>query len=220
MVVYQDPEVSASIELFGDSLDQKHHLNTVDYLFSLAERLVVGHQQHHPGIGFICARFFQTPSVDTMFDMPFTLDNALWCITQEHSYQDWDDAISRNDKPNAEFENLIDTLLMGDIKKLTHALKAKPEMIHQTSHYPHKATLLHYSGSNGVEGYRQIVPSNLALCIEQLILAGADIEQKTTIYGGSTAQELLVTSKHPYQAGVIEDAKNIYERFANASSAS
>lgn len=215
ITIHKDSQVSATIDLFSTFLVHKNTLSTPQYLQKLATRLVEGQQQKHAGIAFITARFFKKLSLQEFFDTEFTLDNAQWCIAQEHGYENWENVIERDDKPSTEFENLLDAMLAGDIKKLKYALQAKPELINQQSHYPHKATLLHYTGSNGVEAYRQVVPENLANIIDYLLQAGANVKQKAAIYSGCTARELLETSKHPYEAGVIKAAQAVYERFAN-----
>lgn len=219
MFIHKDAQVSAAIDLFEDLLARKSTSRTPDYLQILAERLVEGHQRQHVGIAFITGRFFKTPTIDAFFKTAFTLADAQWCIAQEHSYIDWQQVVNTKDQPDTNFENLIDSILAGDLATLQRALQDKPEWIHHTSHYPHKATLLHYTGSNGIEGYRQVVPQNLADIIECLLLAGADTNLKAKVYSGCTARELLETSKHPYEAGVIESSQAVYDRFAKASKA-
>jgi hypothetical protein len=105
----------------------------------------------------------------------------------------------------------VDTLLRGDIQKLRGLLAADPSLVHQRSSFGHHATLLHYVGSNGVETYRQRVPMNLAEITRLLIEAGANVNAKANMYGGSTALGLLVTSDHPAKAGVTSEVRKVLE---------
>jgi ankyrin repeat protein len=75
----------------------------------------------------------------------------------------------------------------------------------------HRATLLHYAGSNGVEQYRQKCPKNIVRITKILLDAGSEIDadldygraQKTYCErGGSTTLALAATSCHPAEAGV------------------
>lgn len=219
MFIHKDSHVSAAIDLFDDLLADKNKCSTSDYLTVLAKRLIEGHRNRHTGITFITGRFFKKPTLTECFESTFTLENAQWCIAQEHGYQDWEAVIAQDDQPNTAFEDLIDAMLAGDLKTLQNTLQNKPEWVHHLSHYPHKATLLHYTGSNGIEGYRQVVPKNLADIIECLLNAGANVWLKANLYGGCTARELLETSKHPYEAGVITQAQAVYNRLASAPKA-
>jgi len=66
-------------------------------------------------------------------------------------------------------------------------------------------SLLHYIGANGVESYRQITPMNAAEIVKTLIDAGADVNAPANMYGGSTPLELVLSSAHPHNAGVVDE---------------
>lgn len=69
----------------------------------------------------------------------------------------------------------------------------------------HRATLLHYTSANGVEGYRQKTPKKIVEIAELLLRAGADVNAEADVYGGGcTALGLAATSVHPQAAGVQE----------------
>jgi ankyrin repeat protein len=75
----------------------------------------------------------------------------------------------------------------------------------------HQATLLHYVGANGVEGYRQKTPKNAVQVARMLLKAGAEVDADLD-YGsmgriyperkGSTTLGMVATSCHPAIEGV------------------
>ena len=114
---------------------------------------------------------------------------------------------------NESFEIAIHHLLNGNLPALSVSLEKEPHLIHQQSQLGHKATLLHYAGSNGVEMWRQQVPYNLVEIVAYLIEKGADINAKMLVYGGAfTTYELLTTSAHPYEAGIGKELERLLER--------
>ena len=90
-------------------------------------------------------------------------------------------------------------------------LSSDPSLVRRRSSFGHRATLLHYVGSNGVETYRQRVPMNLAEIARLLVEAGADVNARAEMYSGSTVLGLLVTSDHPARAGVTGDVVKVLE---------
>lgn len=50
---------------------------------------------------------------------------------------------------------------------------------------------------------------NLAEITRILVEAGADVNAKANMYGGSTTLSLLVTSDHPAKAGVTENVLKV-----------
>lgn len=150
-------------------------------------------------------------SADEIMNSDFTLDDARKTIAREYGYTDWPDVETRGTSPpDAAFENAVDTLLAGEVEKLRDMLSHSPSLVYRRSSFGHRATLLHYVGSNGVESHRQCVPLNLAEITLLLIEAGADVNATAGMYGGnSTALGLLVTSSHPAEAGVTEDVRKV-----------
>jgi hypothetical protein len=149
-------------------------------------------------------------SADDIMNSDFTLDDARQTIAREYGFANWSDVEARGTSPpDPDFELAVDTLLSGDVEKLRGLLASDPSLIHQRSSFGHRATLLHYVGSNGVETYRQKVPLNLAEITRLLVDAGADVNATANMYGGSTALGLLVTSDHPAKAGVTGDVRKV-----------
>ncbi len=102
----------------------------------------------------------------------------------------------------AEFEAAVEAVIDGDLPVLLQSLDRNVDLIRMRSERPHRATLLHYVGANGVEDERQRTPSNAVDIARALLDAGAEIDAIADLYGGSTTLELVATSIHPVTAGV------------------
>jgi hypothetical protein len=110
-----------------------------------------------------------------------------------------------------QFESAVEAIITGDVTTLKRLLGDNPELIRARSTRAHHATLLHYVGANGVEGYRQKTPKNAVKVAEILLKAGAEVDADLD-YGslrrihpertGSTPLGLVATSVHPAVAGV------------------
>lgn len=137
---------------------------------------------------------------------PFSLTDARETVAREHGFADWSAVEALGDaRSDAGFERAVDALLAGDLAALRAALADRPSLISARSRFGHRATLLHYAGSNGVETYRQRVPLNLVDVTRALLDAGAEVDAVADIYGGATTLALLVSSAHPAEAGVVDD---------------
>jgi ankyrin repeat protein len=145
-----------------------------------------------------------------------TLADARAIVAGVHHFESWSDftkhvrELNRPDSATAQFEAAADAIVNGDAKTLQKLLRANPELIRMRSTREHRATLLHYVGSNGVERYRQKTPKNIVRITKILLDAGPEIDadldygraQKTYCErGGSTALALVATSCHPAEAG-------------------
>ena len=107
------------------------------------------------------------------------------------------------DSPVARFEAAVDAVITGDVATLERMLELDPELVRARSTRKHHATLLHYVGANGVEGFRQKTPQNAVAITELLLKAGAEVDAAADMYGGgSTTLGLVATSIHPLLAGV------------------
>ena len=132
-------------------------------------------------------------------------------IAREHFFPSWDAfaafAAARRDprSPIARFEAAAEAIVDGDLETLTRLLREDPELVRARSARRHRATLFHYVGSNGIEGFRQRAPKNLVAIAAALLDAGADVNATAQMYGDSdTTLGLAATSIHPVLAGVLE----------------
>ena len=103
------------------------------------------------------------------------------------------------------FEQAADAVVNGDVVTLDRLLRANPVLATARSSRPHRCTLLHYLGANGIEGYRARTPANAVEVIEVLLAAGADPNASCYTYRGGpdeTTVGLLTSSGHPRDAGL------------------
>ena len=118
-------------------------------------------------------------------------------------------------KMDPEFERAVDYLLLGKLDLLQKVIDNHPELLTRSSVYGHQAGLIHYVASNGVEIWRQVVPSNLLEITQYLLEKGASINQSHNIYGGNCSLiDLIASSAHPKDAGLSEsliDLINAYQ---------
>ncbi len=104
--------------------------------------------------------------------------------------------------PVALSETAVDAIVGGEPNILGVMLGDHPELIRARSLRNHRATLLHYVGANGVEGFRQYTPPAAVAVLGLLLSAGAEVDAVADLYGGSTTLGLVATSRHPKQAGL------------------
>jgi len=132
-------------------------------------------------------------------------------LVREHQFESWEaleaHRLARLDPSTATavFEDAVDAVVNGNLETLRRLLTSHRELIQARSSRTHQATLLHYVGANGVEGFRQQTPPNAAEIAEELLRAGAEVDAVAAVYGGSTTLGLAATSVHPWLAGVQLD---------------
>lgn len=106
------------------------------------------------------------------------------------------------------FDRTADAVVDGDEAGLKALLAQYPDLVRARSPR-HGATLLHYISANGVESERQKTPVNAVAVTRILLAAGADPNATAIFYGApATTLELLVSSLHPYHAGLQADLAN------------
>jgi ankyrin repeat protein len=134
--------------------------------------------------------------------------DAKLIVASQCGFDGWDDltafvAAVAADPAVGRFEAAADALVSGDLAALRAMLAEHPELIDARSSRRHHATLLHYVGANGVEGWRQKTPANAVAIAKVLLDAGADVDAIADMYGQHcTTMSMLVSSAHPAQAGL------------------
>lgn len=137
--------------------------------------------------------------------------DAQFVIARSHGFSSWPalarhiEQLARKNSPSAQFEAAADAVVAGDMETLKRLLKETPDLVRERSAREHRATLLHYTSANGVEGYRQKTPKNIVEIADLLLKSGAEVDAEADVYGGgSTTLGLAATSVHPEVAGVQE----------------
>jgi len=136
-------------------------------------------------------------------------------IARDNFFNDWSGYEKFKQEMNKEnssvfqFETAADAVVKGDSITLKHLLKQNPDLIHARSIRLHHATLLIYTGANGVEGFRQQTPKNAVAIAEILLNAGAEVDAIGDMYGGTTTLGLVATSIHPFKTGVQNELIDI-----------
>ena len=215
MKIYKHQTVLELEEFYGALLFDIQRFNTIEaHLAALALRMLEGIKSREACVFKQINNYhkdFLSASVDRIVQANFDLDNCKTAIAHEHGFNNWKAvAALDNVEYNLPFEQAVNYLLMGNYEALEAMLSAAPQLIHEVSQYGHKATLLHYVASNGVEMWRQKVPSNLPALCELLLSKGADASAKMSVYGGYfDSLSLLMTSAHPKKAGLVEEVAKL-----------
>jgi hypothetical protein len=221
--VYMDSKIRSLRELYADLLtDDLYALPVKKQLELQADRLAQAHRAGNDAVCFQIGSWHPAlvgkPDTEIMAHA-FGVDDARVTIAREYGFADWKDAASIGERhSNVRFEQAVNTMLAGDLASLRVSIREIPGFVSARSQYGHRATLLHYAGTNGVESYRQIVPLNLAEIVGFLIAAGADPIATAHIYGASTPRHLFDTSKHSYESGVHPRVVAVFDKHGAAGS--
>jgi hypothetical protein len=145
-----------------------------------------------------------------------TLTTAQFVIARSHGFLSWPKfaahlgSLSRTGSMVSAYEQAVEAIVGGDELTLARLLRRYPKLARLRSTREHGATLLHYVSANGVEGYRQLSPKNIAMMTRLLLAAGADVDATTDVYDGKcTALGLVATSSPPFTAGVQQQVIDI-----------
>lgn len=139
------------------------------------------------------------------------LADAQFVIARSHGFTSWAsmaehfEQLTKPASSVAQFEAAADAVISGDVETLKRLLQENPGLVRERSKREHRATLLHYTSANGIEGYRQKTPKNIVEIAGLLLKFGAEVNAKADVYGsGCTTLGLATTSIHPELAGVQE----------------
>jgi len=139
------------------------------------------------------------------------LADAQFVIARSHGFLSWPrlakyvEQLGIARSVTAQFETAADAIVSGDVGTLKRFLTQNPGLVRERSIREHRATLLHYTSANGVEGFRQKTPNTIVEIAELLLKSGAEVDAEADVYGGGcTTLGLAATSIHPEAAGVQE----------------
>ncbi len=204
--VYRPPGWSDVADLFAP-LSFARSIPVAQWLEERASLLLTGWHDGHPAAAAIASNWHPDliGDPDRLASEPANEHGAQLMVARELGFADWGQAVSVSAVIDPDFESSVDAILAADEATLAQRIAARPELVWQRSAFGHRASLLHYLASNGVETERQVVPGNGASLIAVLLAAGADPAAEMLVYGGRfTTQELLETSAHPWEAGLGE----------------
>jgi hypothetical protein len=110
---------------------------------------------------------------DEIRNTAFDYADAQLAIARWYDFRDWPalaewvEAVAQKCSAVEKFESAVEAIIHGDTAVLQRLLGDWPHLVHSRSTRiasfdppMHRATLLHYIGANGVEGYREMTPSN------------------------------------------------------------
>ena len=178
--------------------------------------LKIIHENHPRFLDWEIVWLPQKLSAEEIRRAPFDLADAQLTIARWHCFRDWLAlaayalAVTTKGSSVRQFETAVEAVITGDLLALQTLLRDHPELVRArstriTNQDPakHRATLLHYVAANGVEEHRQKSPKNAVAIAKALLKAGADPNAFAAMYGGKcTTMSMLVSSRHPAQAGV------------------
>lgn len=212
MEVYKPGTVTELEAFYGDLLTKIDGYSSIkDHLSDLAVRMWEGVLTKNEAVFKEISNYHWAhlgKSVENLIAAKLTLDDCKKAIANEYGFRRWTEVQHINNRYNVVFENTVNAMLEGDSETVKKNISEKEGLVNIKSLYGHKATLLHYATSNGVELWRQKVPMNLPEIVDYLIQQGANKKAKMKVYGGEyTAAELLPSSAHPYDAGIMNELK-------------
>lgn len=185
-----------------------HFAKTTDLILAHGKLLQRAHQNKEPSCAIQLNNWHPDligKSVAEVLSADLKIEDALLALSRELGYENWEAAQAHESMIDADFEKVVDHALHGELQQLDAALTEKPAFANQASSFGHKATLLLYMGSNGVEMWRQVVPENVCDVVQLLVKHGAQADAKMNVYGGQfDVLALAETSAHPRNAGAAE----------------
>ncbi|MEO9483621.1 MAG: hypothetical protein ABJG47_09260 [Ekhidna sp.] len=207
MKVYENDHVRQVYELHEPILKKRSSFKNVGPLLKeLAENLFASFSKGENGASIEISNYhpqYAGGKAEHILKQALTFEDAQLTIARAYGFDQWESISGILDQ---QFEAAVDALIEGKADELMELVAQRPELINQRSAFGHRATLLHYAGSNGVELWRQKVPENLPEIIKLLLKNGADKNATAHFYGGEyTTLALASSSAHPRDAGIYKE---------------
>jgi hypothetical protein len=216
MELYIPKAVEEIREFYGELLENQASFTTISaHLEALAIRMCEGVRTGTESVFREISNFHQDHlgrSLEVIAGLGLNEEDCRQAIANEYGFGKWSEVKQLLTPYDMNFEQTVNALLTGNPGQVKECIGRKPALLNQCSKYGHKATLLHYAVSNGVEFWRQQVPLNLPEMVSYLLEKGADRGAKMKVYGGEyTAAELLLSSLHPGNAGIFEELRMLLD---------
>jgi len=215
--IYIEESIGKVIRMHQSIIDRRLDYNSVyDELNAYANNLYDHFRLGNPATAVEISNYhpdFIGKNPDYILSSEIELEDMQLVIAREYGFKNWTQVRAQMESPlDIPFEKCVDDLLSGDLVLLKATLVQKPELINMRSPYGHRAGLIHYLGSNGVEIWRQVVPKNLVEVLKLMIDFNADLQMQANIYGTNSLLALLTSSGHPWKAGVAREAISVLRK--------
>lgn len=216
--VYIHPHVTQIKSMYFDVMSKKESYSSVrTFIEDCVDLSFQNYQNNDSAFAIEFLNYnpdFFGQTQESLLDAELAITDFRKTLAKAYSFKDWEEVITCNHTFNPIFEVGVDWLLAGEFKRLIQLINSKPHILTACSPFGHKAGLIHYCGSNGVEIWRQVVPSNLPQMLDYLIENGADPNQPNHIYGtNSSLIGLIETSAHPYKAGLVNELLAVLKNY-------
>ena len=171
MKIYEHIHVKQVYALHQRTLDRYHDFtSTKDLLAEFAISLFDAFSRKDPACNIEISNHhphFLGQKPEFILNQSFSSDDAKLTIAKAYGFDVW--KMIPSSSIDHTFETAVDLLVTGDCLALENLIAKHPEIETARSSFGHRATLLHYAGSNGVEIWRQKVPENLCAIVDMLI---------------------------------------------------
>lgn len=214
MDVYIPRPVLQVRSFYGDLWSRRFDFPCVGaHLEALSEHLFKGIQSADERVHVLLSNFHPdfigTPFIAERL-LSLKADDARLVHSKEFGFSLMVAACDCRYEYDPQFEAAVEAVIWGKADELRDLLKNNPSLVQEHSPYGHRATLLHYVSSNGIEVIRQQVPPNLVEIAQILIEHGADKGATMRVYGSDhTPLQLLRTSAHPKAAGLLTEMEAV-----------
>ncbi len=209
MKIYKSKVVQELEVFYGELLYEIGQFSTIrDHMSALASRMWEGVRAENEAVFIEISNYHwdhlgKSPKV--LAGTNLSEESCKQTIANEFGFRRWSEVQHLDFPYNYKFESTVNLFLEGNFVELKAAINEQEELLNHKSDYGHKATLLHYAASNGVELWRQKVPLNISEMVAFLIEKGINTKAKMKVYNGEyKAAELLLSSAHPRDAGVLK----------------